>query len=131
MMRFFGLAALVAIGVAAGVYFGTRGAPPVPKAQQNDILERAKASGLIDGYSARPYLPVTGALQYMVGNGIRLLTRFSFCGNTAGPCYRGRPLLVIEYRHAEATQAEAIRRIAQARYPNANIKFFETTTLGG
>jgi hypothetical protein len=126
MKRFAALAALVAVAVAVGIYFGTRGEsslPRVPKTQQNSALERAKANGVINGYRV-----VAAGSAYEVSGGQIRFRRVQLCNpQSAGPCFTTRPLWYIEYRRPVSAQAQAILRIAESQMPRANIKLFEVT----
>jgi hypothetical protein len=126
MKRFAALAALVAVVVGVGVYFGARGESSprdVPKAQQNSALERAKASGVIPGYR----VVAAGSAYEVSGSQIRF-RRVQVCNpESAGRCFTTRPLWYIEYRRPVGAQAQAIWRIAESQMPRATIKLFEVT----
>lgn len=126
MKRFVALAALAAVAVAVGIYFGTRGkssVAPVPKAQQNPALEQARAKGVISGYR----VVAAGSAYEVSGSRIRF-RRVQVCDpESAGPCFTTRPLWYIEYRRPGSAQAQAILRIAESQMPRANIKLFEVT----
>jgi hypothetical protein len=128
-----GAAALLAIGAGLGTYFALgdgKSVPPVPKALRSSILEHAKADRVIDGY--RVHNLGMGRMEYQaLGREIRLRTWVSYCGDSAGPCAIGPPLVVIEYQHPAAEQARAIERIAQAQMPAAKVDSFEVTIPGG
>jgi hypothetical protein len=133
MKRFASLAALVAVAVAVGLYFGTRGQtlPRVPKAQQNQILERARAEGVIRGYRVRRFDQL-GFDYRIVGADIRFSSMLGLCGGGAAgrpQCLSQGPILFVEYRRPAASQAFAIQRIAQKQLPRADIKIFEVTNL--
>jgi hypothetical protein len=111
-----GAAVLLAIGAGLGTYFALRGpsTPPVPKAQQNPILERAQSKGIIDGYKVMRFDPRVGTFRYAVtGSPIEL--KVQTCGDSAGPCIGST--LFIDYRHTVAQQAGAILKIAQTHNP--------------
>lgn len=125
MKRFAALAALAAVAVAVGIYFGTQNesSPPVPKAQQSPILERAKLDGLISSY--RVLAPHSA---YEVTGGQIRLRRVQVCDpNSAGPCFMARPLIYVEYRPQARRKAEAIWRLAQTVVADADVKLFEVT----
>lgn len=126
MKRFAALAALIAVAVAVGIYFGTRGEsslPDLPKAQQNPALERAKANGVIKGY----HVVTAGSAYEVSGSQIRF-RRVQVCDpESAGPCFTTRPLWYVEYRRPVSAQALAILHIAETQMPRANIKLFEVT----
>jgi hypothetical protein len=135
---FAALAALVSVAVAVAIYFGTRtkpAAPPVPRAQQTPILEQARAKGVIAAYRPVDEGPASQALTWSVNGGQITFQEFGHgcaIGDQNGPaCVATSPLLTIEYRHSATRQAEAIMRIAHAQLPNAKVRFWETTTLGG
>jgi hypothetical protein len=130
-------AAVLAIGVGLGTYFALSGGPsvpPVPKAEQNRVLERAKADGVIDGYRVVARGPAYDSTRYEIS---RTRIEFHFFGNGCGgdasrpACLRVPPLMTIEYRDSATAQAEAIMRVARAQMPKAKIQFFEITTPGG
>ena len=135
MKRFAALAALAAVAVAVGIYFGTREdstVPRVPKPQQSAILEEAKADGLISTYTPHARRWWYSPRIYDVGGGEMRLTSYSrACGGprSGGQCLAQAPLFVLEYRRTAATEAQAILRIVRAYRPNARVKSYEITTL--
>src|SRR5262249_13366569 len=114
-------AVALAFGAGLGTYFALRGTsvPAVPRAQQNLILQQAKAEGGIKGYRSLP-------AGYEVSGGQISLRRISLCDPQSaggmGACHGPRPLFYIEYRAPAAQQAEAIWRIAQKQMPNADVR---------
>ena len=122
-----GAAALLAIGAGLGTYFALGGASHERPAvgHRNPVLEEALSRGLIRGYHVIP------SGYEVAGRTIQLRQWPSPCGgNSARPmCLRRGPLMFLEYKRPAEARAEAILRIAQAKMPNATIKFFEITTL--
>jgi hypothetical protein len=122
-----GAAVLLAIGVGLGTYFALRGSAEErpPAAQRNVVLDAAVARGVIDGYHVIP------SGYEASGGEIQLRMRPSPCGaNHPRPnCLYSAPFMFLEYKRPAEERAQAILRIAQAKMPNATIKFYEITTL--
>ena len=131
-----GAAVVLAVGAGLGTFFAFRGSsvPEVPKAQQNTILERASAEGVINGYRVRRF-DQSGWDYRVVDADIRFSTQrmLAYCvGDSSRPnCLRDNRLLFLEYRPPAAKQALALLRIAQTTMPDTKIKFFEVTSLDG
>jgi hypothetical protein len=130
-----GVALLLAIGAGLGTYFAFRGSsvPEVPKAEQNAILERAKAEVVIDAYRVKRF-DQAGWDYRVVGADIRLSTQrvLAYCGGdySRPNCLPNR-LLFLEYRRPATKRAFALLRVAHATMPDTKIKFFEVTSLDG